>query len=110
MGNFNFPELDWSKLESLSDSHPFSKCMNDCFLNQLVDAPTRGENILDLVLASDDSMISNLVVGEPFETSDHQVIRWELVGKRNVVKNLETGYNYFKANYEEIRKFAQGRN
>jgi len=82
MGDFNFPELKWSEPEFLTDLHPFIKCLNDNFLEQLVDESTREENILDLVITSDTSMISNLIVGEPFETSDHQMIRFELIGKR----------------------------
>jgi hypothetical protein len=110
MGDFNFPELDWSKPESLSESHPFLKCLNDNFLEQLVDEPTRDANILDLVVTSDMSMINNLTVGEPFETSDHQMIRFELTGKRSVVDSNTTSYNYFKANYTEVRNFMRERN
>jgi hypothetical protein len=110
MGDFNFPELKWSQPESLSDSHLFLKCLNDNFLEQLVDEPTRGNNILDLVITSDISIINSVTVGEPFETSDHQVIRFELIGKRSEVHHNKAGFNYFKANYVEIRKFAAERN
>ena len=110
MGDFNFPELDWCKIETLSDTHPFIKCINNNFLDQLVDKPTRGDNILDLIMTTDVSIINNLVVGEPFETSDHQLIRWELVGKTCLVNNSTTSFNYFKANYDEIRKFVKKQN
>jgi Endonuclease-reverse transcriptase len=110
MGDFNYPELKWSEPESLSDSHPFLKCLNDNFLEQLVDESTREDNILDLVITSDDSIISNLSVGEPFETSDHQMIIFELTGKRHVAQNLETGFNYFKSNYNEIRNYFEEQN
>ena len=41
--------------------------------------PTRGKNILDLVITSDENMIENVSVGEHFNTSDHQVVRWGLL-------------------------------
>ena len=75
MGDFNFSELDWRKPETLDDSHPFLKCINDNFLIQHVDEPTRKNNILDLVFTSEENMIENLSVGEHFGTSDHQIIR-----------------------------------
>ena len=37
MGDFNFPELNWKIPESLEDSHPFLKCINDNFLIQHVE-------------------------------------------------------------------------
>src|SRR5882757_10527087 len=63
MGDFNFPELDWRKPETLDDSHPFLKCINDNFLIQHVDESTRGNNILDFIFSSEENMIENLVVG-----------------------------------------------
>src|SRR5271169_6404308 len=57
MGDFNFPELNWQKPESLDDSHCFLKCLNDNFLIQCVDETTRGNNILDLVLVSEENMV-----------------------------------------------------
>ena len=52
MGDFNFSELDWRKPGTLDDLHLFLKCINDNFLIQHVDEPTRGKNILDLVFTS----------------------------------------------------------
>ena len=34
MGDFNFPELDWERPETLEDSHAFVECINDNFLFQ----------------------------------------------------------------------------
>ena len=51
-------------------------------------------------------MVEELVVGEPFETSDHQIIRFDAniaVGNgRNTVKK----HDYFKADYSIIREHA----
>ena len=37
------------------------------------------ENILDLVFTSDENMIEKLCVGEHLGTSDHQIIRWNML-------------------------------
>ena len=103
VGDFNFPEIKWSCKNNLLPEHPFITCINDNFLEQLIDTPTRGENILDLVLCSDTSFVQNVTVGEPFATSDHQIIRFDLVVSKEVNKSSVLGYNYFKADYNEIR-------
>src|SRR6267154_3383936 len=110
LGDFNYPEINWSQYDSLDAAHPFIECIGNNFLSQLVEEPTRGKNFLDLVLSSDDSIVQNLQVGEPFESSDHQVIRLELVCKKRALeKNLKI-YDYFKADYNEIRKYAKSLN
>src|SRR5437867_8256962 len=87
MGDFNFPELDWGRPESINDSHPFIECMSNNFLTQAVDEPTRLKNYLDLVLCSDPSLIDNVSVEEPFETSDHQIVTFNMATKKRVCKH-----------------------
>jgi hypothetical protein len=89
MGDFNFPELDWSNRDNLDVQNPFVDCLLNNFLFQLVDEPTRGKNYLDLVLSSEKNMIQQLNVGEPFETSDHQIIRFEMLCKRLRIKTVQ---------------------
>ena len=102
MGDFNFSEIDWRKPETLDDSHPFLKCINDNFLFQHVDEPTRGKNILDLVLTSEENMIENLSVGERFGTSDHQIIRWNMLACKEIQKEIKS-FNYNKGDYDNMR-------
>jgi hypothetical protein len=105
MGDFNFSEIDWRKPETLDDSHPFLKCINDNFLIQHVDEPTRKKNILDLVFTSEENMIENLSVGEHFGTSDHQIIRWNMRAYKVVQKQIKR-YNYNKGNYDNMKDEA----
>ena len=107
MGDFNLPELDWGNLDNLDLHDPFVDCLLNNFLLQLVDEPTRGNNYLDLVLSSEENMVQNLSVGEQFETSDHQVIRFDLVCRKNENKTTVKKYDYFRADYDEVRKHMQ---
>jgi hypothetical protein len=107
MGDFNLPELDWGNLDNLDLHDPFVDCLLNNFLLQLVDEPTRGKNYLDLVLSSEENMVQNLSVGEQFETSDHQVIRFDLVCRKNENKTTVKKYDYFRADYDEVRKHMQ---
>jgi hypothetical protein len=107
MGDFNFPELRWGVSDLQDVSHPFVECLANNFLYQLVDEPTRQNNYLYLVLTSDESMVQKLEVSEPFETSDHQMIRFSMIGQKEPVSKVVPKYNYFKVDYEEVRKHAE---
>ena len=79
MGDFNF-HVNWNTLEGETrKDRQFMQVIEDEFLSQLIKEPTRGGNTLDLLLTSDKDLIDNLTVGECFGTSDHQIVRWELV-------------------------------
>jgi hypothetical protein len=85
------------------------KCVNDNFLIQCVNNETRGKNILDLVFVSEENMVENLEVGELFDNSDHNIIRWTFVASKDksiAVVNRKI-HNYFKADYDKIRDEAE---
>jgi hypothetical protein len=110
LGDFNFQNLNWENKETLDESHPFIECIGNNFLTQVVEKPTRGENFLDLILCSDTSLVDNLRVGEPFQTSHHQIIRFSLLTRKQAPKTNMKAYNYFKADYEGIREQANSLN
>lgn len=111
MGDFNFPEIKWENSEGGEMSHPFVNCIQDNFLEQLVTEPTRGQNILDLVLTSDSNFVEDLEVVEPFSNSDHQSVSFSLkIGIEPVRTNSLLSYNYFRANYDIVRNYVQSRN
>ena len=58
MGNFNHHGINWNYLESAAHSEAFLLLMQDCFLTQHVLEPTRGCNVLDLVLSSQTELIN----------------------------------------------------
>ena len=103
MGDFNFAELNWQSDSTIDRSHPFVECLDNNFLSQLVNMPSRGTNYLDLVLVSDTNTIEELCVGAPFQSSDHQIITFHIIGSiRRKTKRVKV-YNYFKADYNKIR-------
>lgn len=106
MGDFNYAELDWSSSEKVDVSHQFVECLGRNFLYQHVEEPTRGQNYLDLLLSTD-NIIEEVKVGEPFESSDHQVIRFEVIVPKKVKDSNTVKYNYFKADYDAVRAHAE---
>ena len=50
----------------------------DCYLVQVVDKPTRGDNILDLLSIINESLVDNVNIEEPFVSWDHCVVRFDM--------------------------------
>ena len=92
VGDFNLPKIDWQTLTSPNEA----KCtslLEFCLthgINQLVTQPTRDMNILDLVLTDDSQLISTLTVAEPFSTSDHNMITFNICNN-SVHSGSDTG-------------------
>ena len=59
MGNFNYRGIHWKTLEADSLSQGFLDVTLDCFFIQHVSAPTRNNNILDLVMTTEANMVEN---------------------------------------------------
>ncbi|ESN91348.1 hypothetical protein HELRODRAFT_165371 [Helobdella robusta] len=79
MGDFNH-HIDWNHREGkkLVDEL-FLDCIDENFLTQHVMEPTRGENILDLIISAEENLIEEVRVGEEFGTSDHRILRFNIV-------------------------------
>ena len=107
LGDLNLANLKWDNKTCLDKSHPFVECLDNNFISQCVDKPSRGDNFLDLILCSDETLIKNLSVDEPFETSDHQIIRFEIVGVTCNKDKKFPVYDYFKGDYDVIRQHVQ---
>ena len=52
MGDFNHANIRWNYLDSFDDGMAFLMLVQDIFLTQHVSEPTRGDNILDLILST----------------------------------------------------------
>jgi hypothetical protein len=53
-GDFNLPKINWDSPDQTSGSDEIllTELLNDYFLSQVNHHPTRGENILDLIITS----------------------------------------------------------
>lgn len=75
LGDFNMPNIDWQRKIFPSVFKNFEKLINDCLLQQNVLHPTRGSNILDLMLTRyltfSDVQVNHL---PPIGNSDHDCL------------------------------------
>ena len=107
-GDFNFPSIDWSANISLPSSNLtctgiFLEFYYTHGLRQLVPGPTRGEHML--VFSNDTNGVLNCGILQPFSTSDHSQVRFDLPHKL-VTHNYITYTRDFKhADWSSIKSF-----
>ena len=105
MGDFNHGRIQWKSLQSTgSEDQQFLNLVQDSFLIQHVLEPTRGENVLDIVLSSQKEFIDNVRICEPLGCSDHNQIYFII--KVNGEQNRKIRYrkNFHKGRYKDMRK------
>ncbi|MCP4272758.1 MAG: hypothetical protein GY781_12470, partial [Gammaproteobacteria bacterium] len=99
-GDFNLPVTKWGEPINSHTGLGLYRNLQESSLYQLVNKPTRGENILDLILATDDNLVNNVEVGDEFSTSDHQIISFNLKFNRDLgQESHEKIPDYKKANF-----------
>ena len=92
LGDFNLPSIDWNK--HIDPSDPKSKEIltfcSDHGCVQLITSPTCQGNFLDLVLTNDPMIVSSVMVGMPFSTSDHDSITLSIITPSNDYVNSQS--------------------
>lgn len=116
-GDFNMPDIQWEgetsgvntkpRYCSTSKAEKFMGIVYENNLFQYVSTPTRGNNFLDLVFSSVDS-----VIVQPTEnavTSDHTAVAGSFNIDHRIKPDLQNQYvyNYRKADYAHIRRLLQ---
>ena len=64
MGDFNHPDICWdSGMVGGRQSRRFLESVEDNFLVQVIDGPTRGEALLDLVITNEEESVRDVKIG-----------------------------------------------
>ncbi|XP_062575423.1 uncharacterized protein LOC134237333 [Saccostrea cucullata] len=113
-GDFNLPDIDWDKYAingsqtSREINNAFMQMTADLNLQQVVDIPTRGENILDLLLTSHPGQLSRCKTIPPLGNSDHDVVLLDFTTHISRPRpKRRTIYLWKKANTNGIRDELQ---
>ena len=78
-GDFSHGHIQWKSLESTGGGdQQFLLLIQDSFLTQHVLESTRGENVLDIVLSSQNKLVDNVKIHEPLSNSDHNQIHFDI--------------------------------
>ena len=107
MGDFNFGDIKWELLQTSNKDQEFSDMINDSFLVQHVDKPTRDDNILDLEFSLELGMVEDVMVSCPVSNSDHNLITWDIIcSSENTEKTLKM-FNYARGDYLKMNESLQ---
>jgi hypothetical protein len=109
-GDFNFQSIDWSADSSLLTSSVtctgiFLEFYYTHGLRQLVCKLTRGERILDLVLSNDIHSVLNYRILEPFSTSDHSQVSFDLPHKVSTYDYTFNTRDFQSADWSSVRSY-----
>ena len=92
-----WPSVYWNLLHACTpSSQMFLNTVLDCYLVQVVDKPTRGDNILDLMLTSNKALIDNVNIEEPFVSLHHCVARFDITVLVFLVRKYWKLFSYFQ--------------
>ena len=105
MGDFNHGHIQWTSLQSTGrEDQEFLNLVQN-FLSQHVLEPTRGKNVLDIVLSSQKEFVDNVKICEPLGCSDHNQIHFiiKVKGERN--RKIRYRKNCHKGRYKVMRAY-----
>ena len=106
MGDFNHGHIQWKSLESTGgEDQQFLFLIQDSFLTQHVLEPTRGDNVLDIVLSSQKELVDNVKIHEPLGNSDHNQIHFDINVKSESQNKKTYRRNFHKGNNKDMRKY-----
>ncbi|KAF2350815.1 Endonuclease/exonuclease/phosphatase [Trinorchestia longiramus] len=102
MEDFNLPHINWTTRQSQAIGSKLIDLMNTNSLQQHVNKPTRGNNILDIVMKTTDLSINGLEVTD--KIGDHQMIDFSLeVQVPNTRTQHKQVLDYKRANFELMK-------
>ncbi|RMC00287.1 hypothetical protein DUI87_22894 [Hirundo rustica rustica] len=108
VGDFNLPDICWElNTAEKRQSRKFLECMEDNFLSQLVDEPTRGRTMLDLLSAYRDGLAGDVVVGGQLGQSDHKIIEFSMFGEIRRSTNKTLTFDFWRADFGLFRRLIQ---
>ncbi|CAJ0932325.1 unnamed protein product [Ranitomeya imitator] len=92
MGDFNYPDINRFLLITKKN-----------YLSQLVQNPTRGAALLDLILSNRPDRITNLQVVGHLGNSDHNIVQFHLSFTRGTCQGVTKTLNFRKAKFDQLR-------
>ena len=107
--NFNFPKICWESPEFTVgvDEVQFTELLNDHYLIQVNQIPTRGDHILDLVISSVPENVQNMSVFSLSQcglVTDHSVVMFDIATPFKARPKIKrTVFDYNRGNFDELR-------
>ena len=108
-GDFNMPRISWNSPEITTGANEkaFLELLNDYFLSQLNNKPTRCNNVLDLVFTNVSNLVNMQEILSPVEAeiyTDHNILLFDVyVSPKAPMSTCRTVYDYQRGNFDALR-------
>ncbi|GAB0181714.1 hypothetical protein GRJ2_000636700 [Grus japonensis] len=80
MGDFNHPDICWrDNAAERKQSRKFLGCVDDNFLLQVIEEPTRRGAMLDLVLTNQEGLVGEVKLKGSLGCSDHKMVEFRIL-------------------------------
>ena len=80
------PKWSWAEMVMGRNDPESLKVLDNCLLEQMVTSPTRGQNILDLFLTTNPTLVDNVSITPGL--SDHDIVLIQVNVKPNLVISI----------------------
>jgi len=104
MGDFNHPNTCWrDKTAVHRQSRRFLQCVEDNFLLQVIEEPTRSGAMLDLVLTNMEGLVGNVKVKGNLGCSDHKMMEFKILRAARRVRSMLATLDFRRADFGLLR-------
>ena len=112
-GDLNFPLINWD-LENIyggaadmrTQAQALLEFANDFCLNQVINTPTRGNNILDIVMTNSEDVLHDIEVNKS-NLSDHNIITLTTNLPSNTQTQNNTSATQLPLNFSQLNFFSE---
>jgi len=109
MGDFNHPDISWEDHRARHiQSRRFLQSIDDNFLMQVVEEPTRKGTLLDLVLTNKEGLVEDVKVGDRLSCSDHEMVEFRILsGGSRAISRIKP-LDFRRANFDLFKELLGG--
>ena len=98
MGDFNLPNIDWTLgRPTPAPGSKLQQLVADNNLTLHVHEPTRLNNVLDLVMTTEEEIVSNVKIGD--KIGDHQTVYFSIETEKESTALEKYNFNFRRANF-----------
>ena len=109
IGDFNYLDIFWhSGMEGGRQCRRFLESVEDDFLVQVLDRPSRGEALLHLVLARVKESIREVKTAGSLNCNDHAVVEFVIWRNAGLAKSRIRALSFRRANFWLIKELLGG--
>ena len=104
MGDFNHPNICWrDNTAGHRQARRFLECVEDNFLLQVTEEPTRRGAMLDLVLTNKEGLVGNVKVKGSLGCSDHKMVEFKILRAERRVRSKLATLDFRRADFGLLR-------